>query len=122
MRISTLSFQEGDIDYRTEEAENLRAWVESRPWCGQTVFIFDAAETNVHEPKWVAKDYSSSCSAASGHPSSRGGRNHKTPVNNELQAARDYSARVKQEKLRAEMDSLRATIPRGQQKQFLERF
>ena len=46
VRITTLVYQEGDLDYIVEDKEKggeLTEWTRSRPWCGQTVFTFAAS-------------------------------------------------------------------------------
>ena len=55
-RITTLTFQEGDLDYIVEDGERssgelaLFEWVQPRQWCGQTVFTFPRAlETPLEE-------------------------------------------------------------------------
>ena len=41
MRITTMTFVEGDLDYIVEGNEkSIGEWVHHRPWCGQTVFTF----------------------------------------------------------------------------------
>ena len=41
-RITTLTYREGDLDYVVDRADEgvLPDWVQSRPWCGQSVFTF----------------------------------------------------------------------------------
>jgi hypothetical protein len=41
MRITTMTFQEGDLEYLVETAqEGYAEWYRVRAWCGQTVFTF----------------------------------------------------------------------------------
>ena len=45
-RVTTLVYQEGDVDYIVEDSEQgdeIGEWIQPRPWCGQTVFTFPAA-------------------------------------------------------------------------------
>ena len=41
-RITTLTFEDGNVDYVTESigGKGIGSWVKNRPWCGQTVFTF----------------------------------------------------------------------------------
>ena len=42
-RITTVTYQEGDLEYIVEDTEHGDAiieWVKCKPWCGQTVFTF----------------------------------------------------------------------------------
>ena len=45
VRITTLVYEEGDLDYVVEDKEKGREpteWIRHRPWCGQTAFTFAA--------------------------------------------------------------------------------
>ena len=50
MRVTTLSFLDGDIDYRVEEGPALEGWNAQKPWRGQTAFTF-AAKPNSALPE-----------------------------------------------------------------------
>ena len=61
-RITTLTYEEGDIDYIQEgdQLKGVNKWLKQRPWCGQTVLTFPREKIKESLPKPKVPN-SSSC-------------------------------------------------------------